>query len=255
MESLAERLAGARISGQVIHPGPGEGPDNQDAAYRLQRQVNALLRPLSDAWKVGSTSAEARRQLGTSEPGAAPVPARYLHPSGDTVRVFPAHDTWIEAEFAFRLGRELPQRDDPWDDGEVANAIDAAAPALELVGSRLASGLSGAGRFWVTADGGANVGLVIGRFRQDWRRYDLPSHPVRLIQNGVEAASGTGSRALGNPLSVMTWIANHRRCEGGLPVGTIVSTGTCTGLLRVAPGDRLRADFGDLGSVEITLAE
>ena len=39
----------------------------------------------------------------------------------------------------------------------------------------------------------------------------------------------------------------------GLKAGEIVSPGPCTGLDAVAPGDRVRADFGVLGAVEILL--
>ncbi|MBC8451604.1 MAG: hypothetical protein H8D70_00090 [Rhodospirillaceae bacterium] len=37
--------------------------------------------------------------------------------------------------------------------------------------------------------------------------------------------------------------------------GEIISTGTCTGLLDVAPGDAVVADFGELGAVEISFTK
>jgi 2-keto-4-pentenoate hydratase len=41
----------------------------------------------------------------------------------------------------------------------------------------------------------------------------------------------------------------------GLRKGDIVSTGTCTGLDAVHPGDVVRADFGTLGVVEIVFTQ
>jgi 2-keto-4-pentenoate hydratase len=51
----------------------------------------------------------------------------------------------------------------------------------------------------------------------------------------------------------MLWLANQQRSGRGLKAGDIVSTGTCTGLDKVKPGDAVLADFGTLGSVELLL--
>jgi 2-keto-4-pentenoate hydratase len=51
----------------------------------------------------------------------------------------------------------------------------------------------------------------------------------------------------------MVWLANQQARMGrGLKAGDIVSTGTCTGIAAVRPGDEAVADFGQLGRVEIT---
>ena len=52
----------------------------------------------------------------------------------------------------------------------------------------------------------------------------------------------------------MVWLANQQSRFGhGLKAGDIVSTGTCTGLDAVKPGDAVLADFGTLGCVELLL--
>ncbi|MEX2614861.1 MAG: fumarylacetoacetate hydrolase family protein [Alphaproteobacteria bacterium] len=252
--SLAARLAAARLDGTVVTAGGAEHPATLAAAYAVQRDVAARLGPASGVWKVGSTSAEAQARLGTTEPGAARVPARFRFRTGDSVPVHAAHDLWVEAEFALRLGADLPPRAAPYTKPEVAAAIDGVAPALEIVGSRLSGGLTGAGRLLVTADGGANVALVTGAVAARWREFDLPGHAVRLRRNGVEAAAGTGARALGDPVNVLLWIANFQRLRDGLRAGELVSTGTCTGLVRVGPDDALAGDFGDIGTVDARLA-
>jgi 2-keto-4-pentenoate hydratase len=54
---------------------------------------------------------------------------------------------------------------------------------------------------------------------------------------------------------VLLWFANQQSTHGrGLKAGEIVSTGTCTGLDPVMRGDRVQADLGDLGSVEVVFA-
>lgn len=253
MISIATRLAAARIEGISISTDPADHPATLKDAYALQRAVAAMIGADSDAWKVGSTSAEAQKKLGTTEPGAARVPAQFRFQSGDPVPVHAAHDLWVEAEFALRLGAPLPPRDTPYTRDEAAAAIDGVAPALEIVGTRLSDGLSGAGRLLVTADGGANVALITGDVVTDWRSLDLPAQPVGLLRNGTQESSGTGANALGDPVNVIHWIANNQRTSKGLDAGDIVSTGTCTGLVRVAPGDILVGDFGDIGVVEARL--
>jgi 2-keto-4-pentenoate hydratase len=70
--------------------------------------------------------------------------------------------------------------------------------------------------------------------------------------DGTVAGEGTGERVLGDPLNALVWIANHQSRAGrGLRAGEIISTGTCTGLAPVKPGQRASADFGDLGAVEV----
>ena len=250
MSALATALAAARLTGGLVDRTGFELPADHLAAYAVQASASALLGPGSDAWKVGSTSPQAQAALGTDGPGAARVPARYRFGSGETIDVFEAHDLAVEAEFALRLGRDIVADGAPPPRAEVIAAIDAVLPALEIVGSRLAGGLAGAGRHLVTADGGANVALATGAPVTDWRRFDLPAHPVRLSLNGAVAAEGTGARALGDPVAVVVWLAGHR---GHLAAGEVVSTGTCTGLVPVRPGDRLIGDFGEIGSVEVRL--
>lgn len=255
MSGLAEELATARLHGATITVTESQRPVDNATAYALQQAVARRLGPASIAWKVGSTSAEAQARLGTTEPGAARVPQRFLFGSGAAVPVFGTHDLWVEGEFALRLGTDLPPRAAAYTREEVEAAVDGVAPALEIVGSRLQEGLAGAGRTMVTADGGANVALVAGPVIEAWRQFDLPEQPLQLLRNDAVVAAGSGARALGDPVNVMLWLANHQRRYDGLKAGAIVSTGTCTGLVRVAPGDILKGAFGAVGDVDARLLD
>jgi 2-keto-4-pentenoate hydratase len=112
--------------------------------------------------------------------------------------------------------------------------------------------LSGKGRLLTTADGGVNIALVLGSWSTDYRSWDLPAHGVSMTVNGALKGQGTGARALGDPMNVLTWLANQQSRVGrGLDAGAIVTTGTCTGLDPVRAGDLAVADFGRLGTVAI----
>ena len=255
MLSLSQRLASARLDGAVVTVEPNEEPKSLQEAYKVQKEVNSLLSPSSNAWKVGSTSEEAQLKLGTTEPGAARVPEQFKFRDGDKIPVFSSHDLWVEGEFAISIGKDLPPREQPYIYEEVYCAIDGVAPSLEFVGSRLKNGLAGSGRLSVTADGGANVALCVGQVVHDWVDVDLATQRVSLTLNGTEVASGVGSNALEDPINVVLWLANHKRVSQGLFAGEIISTGTCTGLTKVAPGDWVRAEFGPIGSINTWLVD
>lgn len=255
MNELAARLADARRNGGAVSPNDIVEPANAEEAYAVQDEIIRLLGHPIAGFKVGSTSKEAQRILGTTEPGSCPVPAPNLHDSPATIKVFPEHYPAIEGEFAFRLGSDLPARSKAYTHDEVADAIDAVAGAVEVVGTRIDGGLVGKGRFIVTADSGANIELVVGPWTTDWRSLDLKTHRVAITVNDAPRGEGVGARALDDPMNVMIWLANHQSARGrGLQKGQCVSTGTCTGIDRVNPGDLAVADFGNLGKVEIKFA-
>ena len=252
MESLAARLWAARQSGTVIAPADIAEPKSNEEAYGVQDEIVALSGLDVKGFKVGSTSAEAQRILGTDEPGSGALFAPYMHLSPARVAIAAEHMPAIEGEFGFRLGQDLVARDQPYTYEEVRAAIAAVAGSVEVVGTRIAGGLAGKGRFLVTADGGANIALVTGVWQEDWQGIDLKAHRVAVHVNGEAGGAGEGALALGDPLNVMVWLANQQSKFGrGLKVGDIVSTGTCTGLDAVKPGDHVVADYGSLGQVEI----
>ena len=254
MLELAQRLWDARKQGSVVTREDISEPATTEEAYAIQTQIAHLSGYEVRGFKVGSTSKEAQQLLGTTEPGSGPILGPYLHTSPARVTIVALQMPAVEGEFAFRLGRDLPPREAAYASVEVAQAIDAVAGAIEIVGTRIAGGLAGKGRFLVTADGGANVALVTGPWTTDWRGLDLKVHRVEISINGKQRGQGEGARALGDPMNVMVWLANQQSNFGrGLRRGDIVSTGTCTGLDGVKSGDHVVANFGSLGHVETTL--
>ncbi|MFM9938362.1 MAG: 2-keto-4-pentenoate hydratase [Hyphomicrobiaceae bacterium] len=250
---LARRLWQARLDGTVIDAATVTPPASTEAAYALQAEITALSGCKVLGFKVGSTSIEAQKFLGTDEPGSAPLLAPYMFESPADVAVSAPHMPAVEGEFAFKLANDLPLRTSPYTREDIADAVAAVAGSIEVVGTRFKGGLAGKGRLLTTADGGVNIALVAGRWERNWRNLDLPAHGVTMRVNGVLKGSGNGARALGDPMHVMVWLVNQQSRWGrGMKAGDIVCTGTCTGLDAVRPGDRVSAEFGSLGTVDIT---
>ncbi len=252
MTDLAELLWAARRDGHAVPAANVKEPESDTEAYAIQARISALCEDNIVGYKVGSTSREAQQKLGTSSPGTGVLFRRFVHQSPAVVPICIDHDPQIECEFAVRLGKDLPQRVAEYGFEEVADAVDAVAGAIEVVGTRIAGGLAGKGRKLVAADGGANIALVLGSWLTHWRSLDLAGHRVAAVIDGVQAGSGTGARALGHPLNVLQWLANRQSESGeGLKRGEIISTGTCSGLDPVRPGQTAVADFGSLGRVTV----
>jgi 2-keto-4-pentenoate hydratase len=254
LQVLAQHLWDARRRGRTINRSEYRLPTSKEEAYAVQREIGALSGSQQCGYKIGSTSKEAQAILGTDEPGAGILLRSFLYESPAQVCVVSDHCPAVEAEFAFRIGKDLLPRATPYAQEEISLAIECVTGSIEVVGSRFAGGLGRQGRFLTTADGSANIALVVGRWHP-WQGQDLRQHAVTMTINGIPRGTGTGERVLGNPLHALSWLAGLLSDTGsGLKAGEIVTTGTCTGLDMVGPGVTAVADFGSFGSVEIKFA-
>ena len=203
-------------------------------------------------YKVACTNKLAQELLGTDTPfyGRLLSPSVYQSPARVNTRDFSMRV--IEAEFSFQLATDLPREGAPYDRQTVSEAVAAILPSIEIVDTRYT--------VWtevpipsLISDNGCNSGWVQGNATEEWRHIDLASHEVRLSVNGEEKLNGTGAAVLGHPLNSLVWLANTL-CDQGkaLKAGDLVSTGVCTNIYLAQPGDHIIADFGSLGTVELS---
>jgi 2-keto-4-pentenoate hydratase len=88
--------------------------------------------------------------------------------------------------------------------------------------------------------------------RKNWHDLDLATQPVRVIVNGQVVREGSGSAVLGHPLNALEWLANNLASRGiGLRAGQCITTGVTTEVYMAAEGDRIIADFGEVGKAEV----
>jgi 2-keto-4-pentenoate hydratase len=224
-----------------------------ESIMAVMERLNAKLAWPPAGWKVGAASVEI--QLAEGMPGPAPglLSRKVVYESPARL---PAHlfinYRCSECEFAFRMADDLPPRDSPYTEGEVAERIEALLPALEIGDTVFEDWYGASGYQGSSLDNGGAAAFVHGAPVRDWRRFDLPAAKIDLYLNGQYVKSGYGRAAMGNPLTSLTWMANWLRVRGqGLRAGEFVSTGTCTGHFFAAPGDRLDVDFGDIGNLVV----
>src|SRR5690606_6700324 len=106
-----------------------------------------------------------------------------------TLRGSQFHMRGMEGEFAFRLGSDLPPRAQPYSREEVAAAVAAVHPTIEIVNTRYDDWLK-VGAPSLVADNGAHGAFVLGPGTSDWRGLDLPNHPVTMSVDGKEVGAG-----------------------------------------------------------------
>lgn len=226
---------------------------NEIAALHVERLLEQHGGTVAGA-KLGATNPELMARLGLSTPFSGPLLSTGLLSSPARVKRGDYLLCVIEAEIAVRFARPvdaaagMPSRE------ELVGAIGDIFPVIEIADSRLA-GFPALPPAAITADLGFSGSLVTGTAVADWRGIDLAQATATLSVNGEEVRRGAGSAVLGHPFDAL---AQHvaERAESGrdMAAGEIVSTGTWTAPYLGQSGDRIVADFGPLGRVELELA-
>lgn len=240
-QAIAEQLFRARQEHRRVDLSRPR-PASADEAYAVQQAVGRLLGRSAIAWKVGAPDAR-------TTPNAAPIydvlqsPARI-----DANRL---HMIGVEAEVAAVFGRDLPARETAYSDEEVMQSVEALHVAIEVCDSRLADWQS-ADDPTKLADHQLNYALVVGDGTRAFMGIDYARLQVRTIVDGQLLKEGTGTHAVGNPLVLLPWLANHARTRGGIAKGTIATTGAWLGMHTVSPGADVVVEFPAIGSARVS---
>lgn len=251
----AQRLWRAWRDGERLQALDGDSrPRTLADGYAIQHRLIELSGDTPHGWKLAATSAAGQAHIAVDGPIVGRLLASRIH-AHPARFAFGANAMRVaEAEFAFRLGGDLPPRDTPYSRDEVMAQVATLHPSIELPDSRFAD-FTAVGGVQLTADNACAHRFVLGpACEADWRAADLAAHPVALTVNGEVVTRGHGRDALGDPRAALTWLANSTAAgPHGLRAGEIVTTGVCGAPSAVAAGDRVRAEFGPFGVAEVRL--
>jgi 2-keto-4-pentenoate hydratase len=256
--ALLDALRAARAEARaLVHVPPAWVPADLDAAARLQRAAAAQIGPIR-GWKVSAVTPAQQQAAGLDAPIAGPLLAPVLHASGVTLSRSRFVRPRIECEFGFELARALPARAAPWTREEVADAVGAMRLGIELVDSRLPPGSP---LRLEIVDALNNGAYVVGPAIVAWRAVRCADVAIALerVEGGARTrvAQGDGRAVLdGDAFGAVVLLANLRRfVPDGLPAGTLVTTGSCTGAPDLRASGRYVAAFGALGRVELEVVD
>ena len=155
----------------------------------------------------------------------------------------------LEAEVAFRVGREYAPTDGGHSRESVLDGVSNAYIVIEAPNNRY----GGAPEFpSMAADGVGNQALIVGPEIDDWQNKDLVSLPCSIQIDGEVVAEGRDGRP--NPVEVLVATVNEINNRGmTVEAGEIITTGAAA----LHPGGRAGMEvtihFSDIGDVELSL--
>src|SRR5580692_9412865 len=241
VERAAGALVAARKGSAIAQLPDGAIPRSEADSYQVQDAVIGKLGEKIGGWKVGISP------LGGHF--AAPIYASTVVPSPASLPARNFKILGIECEIGFRFNKALPARPQPYSRDEVLAAVSL-HPTIEVVDSRYQD-FRAIDRLMVLADNFSNGALVYGPAAANWDGIDLAHPPIEVTADGKQFADCTGLRA-GTPIELVLAAVQHANGRGGIAAGTVITTGTHTGLVFTEPGVKIVADYGRLGRVEVS---
>lgn len=201
--------------------------------------------------KVGLSSPAMQRQVGVDQPDYGHLFADQFYLENMPIPLTEHIQPLVEPEVAFVLKKTLtgPGVTVP----DAIAAVDYVLPALEVVDSRIANWQIGI--IDTIADNASGGGVVLGSRPRALGDLDLRLVGCTMVKNGQIAGTGVGGAVLGSPLNALVWLANTLGRFGvPLEAGNVILPGSVTRAIAIAPGDRVTATFGGLGSVTAVFA-
>lgn len=218
-------------------------------AYLIQQGLVKLL--LAEGgrivgYKLGLTSKPMQELMGVNEPDFGPVLSSMVVDDGSEIDLSNYIQPRVEAEIALVLGRPLAG---PGVTAlQAAQAVAGAAPAIEMVDSRI--------RDWkiklvdTISDLASSAAIILGPRVVSTEGWDPRLVGMVVTRDGQTVATGAGAAALGNPVLALAWLANTLAPYGvTLQPGHFVMTGALHAAFPISPGDVIRAEFDRLGPV------
>jgi 2-keto-4-pentenoate hydratase len=219
--------------------------DRSDARVRvgLERMMEARGRAVAEGarpvgWKIGWNAPAVRERLGVGSSVIGFLLDSGIRPAGEPVPLSGTVNPGAEVELGLRIG-----------DGA---ALAAVGPGIELVDVH--------GNFDdVEAALAANVwnrGAVLGE-AHDWSPEMLDEIEVRVEHNGEPFADpARPHNAIGDPEELVRFVAETAASLGEeLRAGDVILSGLLVpSPVWTKPGDRVTADYGELGRLELSFA-
>lgn len=260
MTSDPDRIARAARHYYEIHkdkrPLPPTPPEvdsaSLDEAYAMQEALQALFVPERGAiagYKIAITTPVMQQLMGIDQPCAGAIFASMVHRSPAVLRRDDYGRIAVECELAVRLGADLPKRSTPYGRADMAEAVEAVMPAIELIEDHGCDRYKEVGARGLIANNAWNAGCVLGPDLSDWRGLDLAAITGTMAINGTEIGRGRGGDVMGgHPFHALAWVANTQAGRGRpLRRGMIVLTGSVVATQWPKQGDTVTVGFAGLG--------
>ena len=265
MNAAADLLWECWQNGRRLQSLPEElRPQTREEGYAVQATLESRSTTPLFGWKIAATSTAGQKHINVTGPLAGRLLREKTFSSGSELVFGANHMQVAEAEFAFRMGQDVPSRPHPYSVDEVLDAVATLHPAIEVPDSRF-DDFTIVGAPQLIADNACAHLFVLGPPAPDgWREVDLVEHRVTGTVGRCSTPrpcpgqagghdltrEGKGANVLGDPRVALAWLVNELSGLGiALQAGQVVTTGTCLMPLPIESGVDVTADFGVLGRV------
>ncbi|MFI6055940.1 2-keto-4-pentenoate hydratase [Streptomyces violascens] len=215
-------------------------------AAAISRRIAAGARVVGH--KAGVTSKAMQEQMGVGEPDSGVLLDDMVLHGGSPLERSELLQPRVEAEIAFRLGRDLAGPEPGL--AAVRYAVAEVFLALEVIDTRYTGW-----RITVAdsiADNASCARVVTGPPLPFNGELDLAAEPLVVSVDGMTVARGEGRAVLGHPFHALAWLANRlARFGAGLKAGDLVLAGAVHASLALEAGSTVRAHAPHLPPVEL----
>lgn len=256
VQDAASLLYDAWMRGETIDALPDPvRPGSREEGYAIQATLEKRSAAPLYGWKIAATGKEGQKHINVDGPLAGRLLAERVVASGGSVPAENNRMRVAEVEFAFRMGRDLAPREQPFAVDEVLDAVATLHAAIEIPDSRYADFTRVGAPQLIADDACAHYFVRAEPTGADWRAIDLAAHRVVGRVEGRYEREGSGAAVLGDPRVALAWLANELRALAiPLRAGQTVTTGTCFKPLELEPGDLVTADLGVIGQASVRFA-
>jgi 2-oxo-3-hexenedioate decarboxylase len=254
IDEIAAVVDDAARAGQPIAMLTGEHPDlDLDNAYNVQRASVARRLERGEVLvglKMGLTSRAKMVQMGVHNPIYGHLTDAMLVTDGGTITCSGRCHPRVEPEVAFRMATELRGPTSP--EAALA-AVSTVHPAIEVIDSRFKDF-----KFTlidVIADNTSASAFVLGP-GTPVHEVELGGLAIRLDVGDREHLEGSTAAILDHPANSLAELANMLAERGEIiPAEAIILAGAATAAVFVQPGDDVRVEVHELGSVRLGVVE
>jgi len=221
-----------------------------DDAYAVQFALLDLQqqsRERQAGWKVGLTAKAMQEQQGMHEPVFGHLLASGQLTSPAQLSFDGLIAPGFENELCLRVKSDLSGPEISFDDA--AAAVDAVAPAIELIEKR---GVFKDDLPLAMAGNAQQRAFITGGFIPFTPDMNLAEIAVSVRINGAERETALGAEVLGNPLHSVIWLAAKLAQFGRhIRAGDLIMSGSFTKQYDLAKNDNIAATFTNIGTAAI----
>ena len=230
-------------------------PLNIEDAYLIQKELKLLYLTLNNnetlGKKVGVTNKEAAKQVGINKPFYGNLFTRFSKIGDTSLNSKNFHQPYLEPEIAFRIKEDINISLAPFNKDQVNDLIDGMLCSIEIVDFRFKKPINKIGPYNLIATNGASDYWLRHEKIYPLNITNLNNHEVKLCINSKKHEIGNTKNVLNNPINSAIWLINTLALSGETMLkGQFISTGSCTKAVMLKKGYRVKADFGNLGSIE-----